>query len=80
MLEKIFQTIMGRYFGEFITGLENVELTFWSGKINLHNISLKHEKINELLKSKNIPFLIKYSHIGSLSLDIPWKSLSSTPV
>jgi vacuolar protein sorting-associated protein 13A/C len=80
MLEKIFQAIMRRYFGEFLTGIENVELAFWTGKINLNNIALKHEKINLLLKAKNIPFTIKYSHIGSLSIDIPWKSLSSTPV
>jgi vacuolar protein sorting-associated protein 13A/C len=60
--------------------LENTELTFWTGKINLHNISLKHTKINEKLKEYNIPFSIKYSHIGSLEIDIPWKSLSHSPV
>jgi hypothetical protein len=55
-------------------------LAFWNGKINLHNISLKHAKINQILREKNIPFSVKYSHIGSLEIDIPWKSLSTTPV
>lgn len=66
MLSKALQSILRRYFGEFITGLENVELTFWSGKINIQNASLKHDKINELLKLHNIPLSIKLSFLGNL--------------
>ena len=57
-----------------------MELGIWSGKINLENISLKHKKINQLLKVHNIPLNIKYSHIGSLTIDIPWNKLSSAAV
>jgi vacuolar protein sorting-associated protein 13A/C len=60
--------------------LENVELSFWTGKINIQNASFKHQKINELLRLSNIPFSIKYSFLGSLELDIPWKKLNSAPV
>lgn len=80
MLSKALQSILRRYFGEFITGLENVELTFWSGKINIQNASFKHDKINELLKLHNIPLSIKLSFLGNLEIDIPWNKLTSAPV
>jgi len=66
MLEKVLQSILRRYFGEFITGLENVALAFWTGKINIQNASFKHAKINELLKMHNMPLSIAYSYLGSL--------------
>ena len=80
MLEKIFQLILRKYFGEFITGIDSVELALWTGKINFEKASLKHDKINEFLKSKNVPISLKYSSIGSLSIDVPWNKLSSAPV
>jgi hypothetical protein len=46
MLEKVLQSILRRYFGEYLTGLQNVELAFWTGKIHIQNASFKHEKIN----------------------------------
>jgi len=66
MLEKVLQSVLRRYFGEFITGLEKVELAFWTGKIHIQNASFKHEKINELLKIRNIPLSVKFSFLGSL--------------
>lgn len=80
MLEKVLQSILRRYFGEFITGLEKVELAFWTGKINIQNASFRHEKINELLKLHNIPLSVKFSYLGGLELDVPWNKLSSAPV
>jgi hypothetical protein len=80
MLSKALQSILRRYFGEFITGLENVELAFWTGKINIQNASFKHDRINELLKQHSIPLSIKLSFLGSLEIDVPWNKLTSAPV
>ena len=66
MLERLFQLLLKQYFGEFITGIDSVELALWTGKIHFQNASLKHEKLNELFKEKNIPLSLKYSSIGSL--------------
>jgi hypothetical protein len=46
MLEKVLQAILRKYFGEYLTGLESVELAFWTGKIHIQSASLKHDKIN----------------------------------
>jgi vacuolar protein sorting-associated protein 13A/C len=80
MLEKVLQSILRRYFGEFITGLEKVELAFWTGKIHIQDASLKHDKINELLRAHHIPLSLSFSFIGGLDIDIPWNRLSSAPV
>ena len=80
MLEKVLQSILRKYVGEFLTGIENLELAAWTGKMNLQNIALKHEHINRLLKKENIPVSLTYSSISSLSIDIPWNKLSSAPV
>ena len=80
MLEKILQSILRKYVGQFLTGLENLELGAWAGKIQLQNTALKHDHINGLLKKENIPLSLKYSSISSLSIDVPWTKISSAPV
>jgi vacuolar protein sorting-associated protein 13A/C len=55
-------------------------LAFWTGKILIQDAALKHNKINDLFKTNNIPLTIKYSSIRRLSIDVPWSKLSSAPV
>lgn len=57
-----------------------MELAFWTGKIHIQDASLKHDKINELLRAHHIPLSLSFSFIGGLDIDIPWNRLSSAPV
>lgn len=80
MLAKLLRTILRNYVGEFLTGLENLELGALSGKIQLANTALKHDHINQILKKNNIPLSLKYSSISSLSIDIPYSQMLKEPV
>jgi len=74
LLEKILQSKLGRY----LNGLDekNLKVGVWSGNVIIENVSLK-PTVFELF---HFPIKLIYSYIGKISLKIPWKSLSSSPV
>ena len=74
----IFERILLSNLGKFIDGIdkENLKLGFWSGDVALTNISLNPQFIRTL----ELPIKMIYSHVGKLSLQVPWKSLGNAPV
>ena len=48
----------------------------WSGKVVVENVGLTPN----LVKMMEMPINIEFSSIGMLSLQVPWKSLASSPV
>ena len=82
MFEKLLERIIMSYFGDFLNGIDqnNLHVGIWSGNISIDNVSLNEHKINALLLASKLPFQLKYSHIGSLKVIVPWNKLSSSPV
>lgn len=78
MFEKILEKLIISYFGKYINGLDknNVHLGVFKGNVKIENVSLKPE-IMDLL---DLPIDIIFSNIGSMTLNIPWSKLSSSPV
>lgn len=74
ILEKILQSKLGRY----LNGLDekNLKVGVWSGNVEIENVSLKPS----IFEYFHLPIQLIFSYIGHISLKIPWKSLSSSPV
>ena len=74
LLEKILQSKLGRY----LNGLDekNLNIGIWSGNVIIENVSLK----SSVFDLFHFPLNLVFSSIGKISLKIPWKSLSSSPV
>ena len=78
MFESLLESILQKFLGKFIQGLnsQNLKLGVWSGKVVIENVSIKPE----VLEMFEIPIALRFSSIGKLSLNVPWSSLSSSPV
>ena len=78
MFESILGHVLLSNLGKFVSGIDknNFKLGLWSGNIVLNNVSLNPEFIHKF----DLPLEMAYSHVGKLSLQVPWKSLNSAPV
>ena len=78
MLQNFIEKFLIEKVGKFVEGFtkENLDLGLWGGSIVLKNLKLKPE----LLLRPAIPFRLIYSHIGLLSINLPWTKLSSESV
>jgi vacuolar protein sorting-associated protein 13A/C len=76
MFEKILGGLLNRLLGDYVEGFDsnNLNLSLWSGEVNIENVRLK----KEILVKLGLPISIKYSFIRNLRLKIPWKSLTSS--
>jgi vacuolar protein sorting-associated protein 13A/C len=77
MLERIAATLLSKYLGEYVKGLErdNLHLNVIGGDVVLEHLELKTEALANL----ELPIEIKRGFLGRLALTLPWKSLGSTP-
>ena len=79
MLEKVLVDLVLDSIGDYIEKLnsENLKVGLWKGHVELVNLELKR---GALCKSGALPYSVKHSVIGRLSLVIPWNSLQTSPV
>ena len=81
-LQKMFQDLIERFLfrslESFVEGFNKrkIETELSKGKVSFSNLKLKPNLFTELA----LPFRLAYSHIGLISLDVPWKKLSSESV
>ncbi|CAK64571.1 unnamed protein product (macronuclear) [Paramecium tetraurelia] len=78
MFEKIIENLLQSILGEYIEGLDqqSLKVGLWSGDAKIENLRLKPEAFIKL----DLPFIVKYSRLGTLNLNIPWKNLASAPI
>ena len=78
MFESFLEKLIINKFGQFISGLDRnkLHLAIWSGNIVIEDVNLKQD----ILEMFDIPVNLRFSTIGKLQLQIPWSSLSKTPV
>lgn len=69
MIKSIVEKIMVKEFSKYINGIEYNKLTIevLGGYFSIQNISLNHSFFNSL----ETPFLVAFSHIGKLSIEVP---------
>ena len=79
MLEKVLADLVLGSIGDYVGKInsENLKVGLWKGHVELVNLELKR---GALCKSGALPYSIKHSVIGRLSLTIPWNSLQTSPV
>lgn len=53
-----------------------MKVGIWSGDAKIENLRLKTDALLKL----DIPFIVKYSKLGTLNLNIPWKNLAGAPL
>ncbi|CAD8058857.1 unnamed protein product [Paramecium sonneborni] len=78
MFESLLEKVLNSVLGQFIEGFDaqNLHIGIWSGEVIISNVSLKAE----IIKMLELPIRLCFSHIGKLKLNVPWKSLTSSPV
>jgi len=78
MFESFLEKLIINNFGQYISGLDRnkLHLAIWSGNIVIEDVNIK----SDILEMFDIPVNLRFSTIGKLQLQIPWSSLSKTPV
>eukprot|EP01018_Ginkgo_biloba_P025446 Gb_15429 [translate_table: standard] len=78
MFEAHVLHLLRRYLGEYVRGLsaEALKISVWKGDVVLKDLQLKAEALNSL----NLPITVKAGFLGSVTLQVPWKSLGKEPV
>src|SRR5262245_3846725 len=75
MLEGVVASLLSRYLGDFVRGIEpeNLRVGILGGDITLENLELKKEALADL----ELPVVVKAGFLGTLKLSIPWRQLGS---
>jgi vacuolar protein sorting-associated protein 13A/C len=78
MVASIAQKVLGSVLGKYIDGFDknNINVGILSGAFQIENVALKKEISNMF----NLPFNLKFNHIGKIKAKIPWRNLSNSPV
>jgi len=78
MLEGIVVTLLNKYLGEFLEGLnkEQLKLSVFSGQVALKNLKIKPSGLDFL----HLPVKVKAGYVGNLYLEANWRKLGSQPV
>jgi vacuolar protein sorting-associated protein 13A/C len=78
MFKAQLAKVLEQSVGQYVAGInsEALNLSIWSGKIELKNLSLKPEALDEL----HLPVVVERGTVGRIFVSVPWKSLSSEPV
>jgi hypothetical protein len=71
-------SVLNKVLGDFVENLnaDQLNISVFSGSVNLENLRIKQDAIDAL----GLPFSIKQGTIGRINVDIPWTSLSSSPL
>jgi vacuolar protein sorting-associated protein 13A/C len=78
MIKQQLAKVLEQSVGKYVEGLNSdaLNLSIWSGKIELTNLSLKPEALDEL----HLPVVVERGSVGRIKVSVPWKSLWSQPV
>ena len=78
MAKAILLKVLNDNLGAYIEGLtsENLHTQVFGGEIELRHARLKPDGLDSL----QLPINIDASHLGRLTISIPWSTLSSAPV
>ena len=72
--------LLERVCGKYLDGINtsNVQTSFkglWDGKVSLSNLSIKTEALDAL----QLPIVVTRSHVGKVTVAVPWKNINTSP-
>jgi vacuolar protein sorting-associated protein 13A/C len=77
MAKSYITYLLKEKLGTYLEGLERTELTFGlSAHMEMANVKIKEESIQKF----ELPIDIKFGIIKKLRVNVPWSSISSSPV
>ncbi|CAD8126178.1 unnamed protein product [Paramecium sonneborni] len=78
MFEKLIENLLQSILGEYIEGFDqqSIKVGILNGKTKIENLRFKSDTFIKL----HFPFIVKFSKLGILNLNIPWKNLASSPI
>lgn len=85
MFERLAGTLLtnllAKYFSEESLAKNKIstsaQLGIWSGYISLHNLELKKDVINSILRRKGHPFEIVHCSFRQVEITVPWAKLTN---
>lgn len=84
MLESVLADVLTRVLGQYLKGIDHKSVRFgaWSGLVELRGVALRPEALAVLFETlgMDLPVTVKAGFIGLLRLQVPWKSIGTTPV
>jgi vacuolar protein sorting-associated protein 13A/C len=70
------ETVLVKFLGKYVDGIKsNLDVSILTGDVSLEKISIRPEFINEL----GLPFVLKYSHVSKIIINVPWTNLKEKP-
>jgi len=84
MFEGLVSEALTRVLGEYVLGLDKdkIQIGVWNGKLELKSLALHSEALSILFETLgiNVPVTVLAGQIGTLNVEVPWKSLRSKPI
>lgn len=87
-MESVVTSVLNALLGQYVDGLNNLNLSVTSGDIELENLAIKKEALQDLKlpiyvksgASRCFSALLKHSgFLGKLRINIPWSNLKHMP-
>ncbi|KAK5973526.1 Vacuolar protein sorting-associated protein 13C [Trichostrongylus colubriformis] len=78
VFESLVADLLNRFLGDFVDNLDASQLNIgiWGGDVKLENLEVKETALDDL----DLPIKLKFGHLSTLVLKIPWKNLYNEPV
>lgn len=71
-------SVLNKVLGDFVENLnaDQLNISVFSGSVNLENLRIKQDALDAF----GLPYAIRQGTIGKIKVEIPWTSLSSSPL
>jgi vacuolar protein sorting-associated protein 13A/C len=77
MFESLVSGLLRQQLEQYIKNLDldQLAISVWAGEVVLHNLEFREDALDAM----GLPIYIKSGYIGKLTLQMPWKNLTSKP-
>lgn len=77
-IERVYCQILERLLGKYLDGLQqqNFSMGFLTGNVKMTNVAIKRDALKRL----NLPLTVRAGFVGSLSIEVSWRSLFKKPL
>jgi hypothetical protein len=79
-MNYVTKVLLSNFLKEYISNFEKSELLLYSGNLNMKAVHLQECALNAILVSMRLPLSVTRASIAELQLNVPWASLSTSPI
>ncbi|VDM61936.1 unnamed protein product [Angiostrongylus costaricensis] len=72
--------IIQRYLGQFLEQnltLDQLSVKLFAGELSINEVKINAHYVNELLTSMNVPLRLTDGFVGGITIEVPWRSITS---